>query len=227
MIDKRCGLEEAVGDIPDGASLLVGGFGEVGTPLELIDALSARGLRDLTIISNNGGAGRIGLAALLATGAVRKLVCSYPRSPGSEVFDALYREGRIELELVPQGTLAERIRAAGAGIGAFFTATSVGTPLARDKERRVIDGREQVLEFALAADYCLVKAKKADRWGNLVYSKTARNFGPIMCMAAQTAIVQVGEVVELGALDPEHVVTPSLFVDRIVAAGPGRGASAL
>lgn len=221
MIDKRCGLEEAVQDIPDGASILVGGFGEVGTPLELIDAVIARRLRDLTVISNNGGAGKTGLAALLASGAVRKLICSYPRSPGSEVFDRLYREGRIELELVPQGTLAERIRAAGAGIGAFFTATAVGTPLASTKERRVINGREQVLEYALSADFCLVKASKADRWGNLVYRKTARNFGPVMCMAARTSIAQVIEVVGLGELNPEEIVTPSIFVDRIVTTGAG------
>ena len=216
MIDKRCGIEAALRDIPDGASILVGGFGEVGTPLELINALIERRLRDLTIISNNGGAGRIGLAALLASGAVRKLICSYPRSPGSEVFDQLYRDGKIELELVPQGTLAERIRAAGAGVGAFYTATSVGTPLAQGKETRVIGGREQVLEYALQADYSLVKAKAADRWGNLVYSKTARNFGPIMCMAAKKSIVQVSEIVELGELDPEQIVTPSIFVHRVV-----------
>ncbi|WP_448808108.1 3-oxoacid CoA-transferase subunit A [Agromyces bauzanensis] len=220
MIDKSVpDVATAVADIPDGATVMVGGFGRAGQPVELIDALIAQGASDLTIINNNAGNGDVGLAALLAAGRVRKIVCSFPRQSDSWVFDELYRAGRIELELVPQGNLAERIRAAGAGIGAFFTPTGVGTELAEGKERRTIDGREYVLEYPLHADVALVSALRADRWGNLVYRKTARNFGPIMASAAKTTIVQVDELVPLGALDPESVVTPSIFVDRVVAVG--------
>lgn len=220
MIDKSVpDVATAVADIPDGATVMVGGFGRAGQPVELIDALIAQGASDLTIINNNAGNGDVGLAALLKAGRVRKIVCSFPRQSDSWVFDELYRAGRIELELVPQGNLAERIRAAGAGIGAFFTPTGVGTQLAEGKERRTIDGREYVLELPLHADVALISALRADRWGNLVYRKTARNFGPVMASAAKTTIVQVDELVPLGALDPESVITPSIFVDRLVAVG--------
>ena len=220
MISKVTGsLDEAVAGIADGAVVMIGGFGRAGQPVELIDALLAQGATDLTVINNNAGNGDTGLAALLAARRVRRMICSFPRQSDSHVFDALYRAGDIELELVPQGNLAERIRAAGAGIGAFFTPTGFGTALAEGKETREIDGRQYVLEYALPADVALVSAWHADRWGNLVYRKTARNFGPIMAAAATTTIVQVDDVVELGALDPEAVVTPGLYVDRVVAVG--------
>jgi len=210
---------QALADVPDGASIMVGGFGLAGQPRELIDALLDQGARDLVIVNNNAGNGDTGLAALLAAGRVRKIVCSFPRQSDSHVFDALYRAGKIELELVPQGNLAERIRAAGAGIGGFYTPTGAGTPLAEGKEQRAINGRDYILEYPLHADYALIKALRADRWGNLVYRKTARNFGPIMATASRIAVVQVGEVVELGVLDPEAIVTPGLFVQRVVALG--------
>lgn len=217
MIDKQVGsLTDAVADIRDGSTVMISGFGEAGSPIELIHALIDQGTRDLVVINNNAGNGYVGLAALIASGQVRKVICSYPRSSNSEVFQNLYREGRIELELVPQGTLAERIRAGGAGIPAFYTPTSAGTPLAEGKEAREFDGRKYVLEHALRADVALVKAERADRFGNLVYNKTARNFAPIMCMAAETTIVQVRQIVPAGEIDPEVVVTPGIFVDRIV-----------
>lgn len=220
MIDKTVpDVAAAVTGIPDGATVMIGGFGRAGQPVELIEALIDQGASDLTIVSNNAGNGDVGLAALLAEGRVRKVVCSFPRQHDSWVFDGLYRAGEIELELVPQGNLAERIRAAGAGIGAFFTPTGVGTELAAGKEEREIDGRRYVLEYPIKADFALVSARKADRWGNLVYRETARNFGPIMASAATTSVIQVDEIVELGALDPEAVVTPGLFVDRVVAVG--------
>ena len=208
---------EAVTAVRDGSTVLVGGFGLAGMPVELIDALIAHGAGDLTIISNNAGNGDTGLAALLAEGRVRKVICSFPRQKDSWVFDGLYRDGKIELELVPQGNLAERMRAAGAGIGAFFCPTGVGTPLAEGKETREIDGRTYVLEYPIRGDVALVGAHAADRMGNVVYRKTARNFGPVMATAAATTIVQVREVVEVGDLDPETVVTPSIYVDRVVA----------
>jgi 3-oxoadipate CoA-transferase alpha subunit len=217
VIDKTVGtLAAAVAGIEDGSTVMVSGFGTAGQPQQLIDALIAQGARDLTIVNNNAGNGDTGLAALLAAGRVKKIICSFPRQADSHVFDALYRAGRIELELVPQGNLAERIRAAGAGIGAFFTPTGYGTPLAEGKETRLIDGRHYVLEYPIRADYALVKALRADRWGNLVYRKTARNFGPIMAAAARCAIVQVDSIVPLGAIDPETVVTPGLYVQRLV-----------
>ena len=217
MIDKIIvSATAAVADIHDGATVMIGGFGTAGMPAELIDALIAQGARDLTIVNNNAGNGEAGVAALLKARRVRKIICSFPRQTDSYVFDALYRAGEIELELVPQGNLAERIRAAGAGIGGFFTPTGYGTKLAEGKETRLIDGKHYVLEAPLHADFALVKAFKGDRWGNLVYRKTARNFGPIMASAAKTAIVQVSEVVPLGALDPEVIVTPGIFVQRIV-----------
>lgn len=220
MIDKTVAdAATAVAGIPDGATVLIGGFGRAGQPVELIDALIAQGASDLTIVNNNAGNGDTGLAALLAKGRVRRIVCSFPRQHDSWVFDGLYRSGEIELEIVPQGNLAERIRAAGAGIGAFFSPTGVGTTLAEGKEEREIDGRRYVLEYPIRADFALISAYRADRWGNLVYRETARNFGPIMATAATTTIAQVDEVVPLGALDPEAVVTPGLFVDRVVAVG--------
>lgn len=223
MIDKSVpDTEAAIAGILDGATVMIGGFGRAGQPVELIDALIAQGATGLTIVNNNAGNGDTGLAALLAKGRVRKIVCSFPRQSDSWVFDGLYRAGEIELELVPQGNLAERIRAAGAGIGAFFSPTGVGTQLAEGKESREIDGRQYVLEYPIRADYALVSAFKADRWGNLVYRETARNFGPIMASAATTTIVQVDEIVPLGALDPETVVTPGIFVDRVVAIGERR-----
>ena len=217
MIDKLVGsAAEAVAEVRDGATILVGGFGTAGMPIVLIDALIAQGAKDLTIVSNNAGNGDTGLAALLATGRVRKVVCSFPRQTDSWVFDGLYRAGKIELEVVPQGNLAERIRAAGAGIGAFYCPTGYGTLLAGDRETRRINGRDYVLEFPIHADVALIKAYKGDRWGNLVYRKTARNFGPVMAMAAQMTIAEVNEVVPLGALDPEVIVTPGIFVERLV-----------
>lgn len=217
MINKIvASAAEAVRDVHDGATVMIGGFGAAGQPAELIDALIAQGAKDLTIINNNAGNGETGLAALLKARRVRKIVCSFPRQADSQVFDGLYRSGDLELELVPQGNLAERIRAAGAGIGAFFTPTGYGTDLAKGKETRIIDGRPYVLEYPIRADFALIKALRADRWGNLVYRKTARNFGPIMAAAAKVAIVQVREIVELGELDPESIVTPALFVRRVV-----------
>jgi 3-oxoadipate CoA-transferase, alpha subunit len=210
--------DEAVADVRDGSTVLVSGFGPGGMPFALIEALVRQGATDLTIVSNNAGNGETGLAALLARGRVRKVVCSYPRQADSWVFDGLYRAGRIELELVPQGTLAERMRAAGAGIGAFYCPTGAGTPLAAGKEVREIDGRPYVLEYPLRGDVALVGAHRADRMGNLVYRKTSRNFGPVMATAAATVIAQVRSVVEVGRLDPETVVTPGIFVDRVVSA---------
>jgi len=217
MIDKIVhSMAAAVDDIRDGATVMIGGFGTAGMPTELIDALIGQGARDLTIVNNNAGNAEAGVAALLKTGRVRKIICSFPRQSDSWVFDALYRAGEIELELVPQGNLAERIRAAGAGIGAFFTPTGYGTLLAEGKETREIDGRHYVLEYPIHADYALIKADRGDRWGNLVYRKTARNFGPIMASAAKCTIAQVREIVELGTLDPEAIVTPGIFVQRVV-----------
>ena len=217
MIDKLVpSLADAVRDIPDGATVMIGGFGTAGLPNELLDALIAQGAGDLTIVNNNAGNGETGLAALLKAKRVRKIVCSFPRQVDSHHFDALYRAGEIELELVPQGNLAERIRAASAGIGAFYTPTGYATDLAKGKETRLIDGRGYVLEYPIHADFALIKAERADRWGNLVYRKTARNFGPIMAAAAKCAVVQVREVVALGALDPEAIVTPGIFVKRVV-----------
>jgi 3-oxoadipate CoA-transferase alpha subunit len=217
MIDKRVSsAASAVADIFDGATVLVGGFGEAGSPVELIHALIDQGARNLTVVSNNTGSGQVGLAALIANGQVAKMICSFPRTANSTVFPKLYREGRIELELVPQGTLAERIRAGGAGIPAFFTPASVGTPLAQGKELRRFGDEDYVMEQGITADFALVKAEKADRYGNLVYNKTARNFGPVMCTAAKVAIVQVRETVEAGGIDPEAVVTPGVFVKRVV-----------
>ena len=210
-------LEAAVAGIEDGAVIMIGGFGAAGMPSELIDALIAQGARDLTIVSNNAGNGDTGLAALLKMKRVKRIICSFPRQSDSYVFDALYRAGEIELELVPQGNLAERIRAAGAGIGAFFTPTGYGTFLGEGKESRVIDGRHHVLEHAIHADVALIKAFKGDRWGNLVYRRAARNFGPIMATAARCTIAQVNEIVELGDLDPEAIVTPGIFVQRVVS----------
>ncbi|MEP7061824.1 MAG: 3-oxoacid CoA-transferase subunit A [Betaproteobacteria bacterium] len=217
MIDKIVATTiAAVAGIEDGSTIMIGGFGTAGMPVELIDALLAQGARDLTIVNNNAGNGETGVAALLKARRVKKIICSFPRQVDSQVFDALYRAGDIELELVPQGNLAERIRAAGAGIGGFFTPTGYGTLLAEGKETREIDGRHYVLESPIRADYALVKAERADRWGNLVYRKTARNFGPVMATAARCTIAQVREVVALGALDPEAIVTPGLFVKRVV-----------
>lgn len=220
MIDKSvASVRAAVADIGDGASVMIGGFGTAGMPDELIEALIDRGVGDLTIINNNAGNGETGVAALIKAGRVRKIICSFPRQLDSHHFDARYRAGEIELELVPQGNLAARIQAAGAGLGAIFTPTGYGTLLAEGKETRRIDGRDYVLEYPIHADFALIKAHRADRWGNLVYRKTARNFGPIMAMAARTAIVQVDEIVPLGSLDPETVVTPGIFVQRVVALG--------
>jgi 3-oxoadipate CoA-transferase, alpha subunit len=209
-------LDEAVAGVEDGSTVLVGGFGMAGMPVDLIDALIRQGATGLTVVSNNAGNGDTGLAALLAKGRVRKMVCSFPRQSDSWVFDGLYREGRIELEVVPQGNLAERMRAAGAGIGAFFSPTGAGTPLAEGKETREIDGRTYVLEHPIKGDVALIGAHRADRAGNLVYRKTARNFGPVMATAATTVVAQVHEVVEIGGIDPEVVVTPGIYVDRVV-----------
>lgn len=217
MINKiLASAQEALADVHDGATILIGGFGSAGLPTHLTDALIAKGARELTIVNNNAGNGEQGLAALMKAGCVRKLICSFPRQVDSWVFDGLWRAGKIELELVPQGNLAERIRAAGAGIGAFYTATGFGTELAKGKETRRINGRDYVLEYPIDADFALVAAETGDRWGNLTYRKTARNFGPIMCMAAKTAVAQVHRVVELGSIDPEHVITPGIFVKRVV-----------
>jgi 3-oxoadipate CoA-transferase alpha subunit len=217
MIDKiRPDARAALADIPHGATIMIGGFGTAGLPDELIDVLLEQGARDLTIVNNNAGNGDTGLAALLAAGRVSRIICSFPRQVDSQHFDALYRSGRIELVLVPQGNLAERIRAAGAGIGAFYTRTGYGTDLARGKETREINGQHYMLEFPIHADYALIKADKGDRWGNLTYHKTARNFGPIMAAAARVTIASVYEVVNLGALDPEVIVTPGIYVQRVV-----------
>ena len=217
MIDKTVrNVEQAVADIGDGATVMIGGFGTAGMPVELIDALIARGARDLTIVNNNAGNGDSGVAALIKAKRVRKIICSFPRQTDSWHFDAAWRAGELELELVPQGNLAERIRAAGAGIGAFYTPTGFGTELAKDKETRRIDGRDYVLEYPIRADFALIKALRGDRWGNLVYRKTARNFGPLMAAAARCSIAQVREIVNLGDLDPEAVVTPGIFVSRVV-----------
>jgi len=211
--------DEAVDGVEDGSTVLVGGFGMAGMPVDLIEALIRQGATDLTVVSNNAGNGDTGLAALLAKGRVRKMVCSFPRQADSWVFDGLYREGKIELEVVPQGNLAERMRAAGAGIGAFFSPTGVGTPLGEGKEVREIDGRTYVLEYPIKGDVALIGAHRADRAGNLVYRKTARNFGPVMATAATTVVAQVHEVVEIGGIDPEVVVTPGIYVDRVVNLG--------
>ena len=217
MINKiAASVADAMAGIPDGATVMIGGFGTAGIPNELIDGLIDQGARDLTVVNNNAGNGDAGLAALLATGRVRKIICSFPRQADSHVFDALYRSGRIELELVPQGNLSERIRAAGAGIGAFFTPTGFGTALAAGKETREINGRPYVLEYPIHGDVALIKAERGDRWGNLTYRKTARNFGPSMAMACQRTIASVHEVVALGALDPETIVTPAIFVSHVV-----------
>jgi 3-oxoadipate CoA-transferase alpha subunit len=229
MIDKIFpNVEAALAGIQDGATIMIGGFGGAGQPAELIDALIAQGATDLVIVNNNAGNGEYGLAALLKAGRVRKVICSFPRQTDSHVFDALYRAGKIELELVPQGNLAERIRAAGAGIGAFFTPTGFGTPLAAGKETRRIDGRMYVLEHPIHADVALIKAERGDRWGNLTYRKTARNFGPIMATAAKLTVASVHEIVPLGGIDPETVVTPGLFVQRVVCVSrpAARGESA-
>ncbi|QBG37882.1 3-oxoacid CoA-transferase subunit A [Litorilituus sediminis] len=207
---------QAVKDIKDGDTIMIGGFGEAGSPIELIHALIDHGAKNLTVINNNTGSGRVGLAALIENGQVAKMICSYPRTANSMVFPELYRNGKIELELVPQGTLAERIRAGGAGVPAFYTKTSVGTPLAEGKELRNFDGEDYVMERGLKADFALIKAKQADRYGNLTFNKTARNFAPIMAMAAKNTLVQVNELVDLGAIDPEHVVTPGIFVNSII-----------
>ena len=209
--------DEAVAGIPEGATVLIGGFGTAGQPMELIDALRRSGVGDLTVVNNNAGNGDHGLAALLKAGRVRKIICSFPRQSDSYVFDGLYRSGKIDLEVVPQGTLAERLRAAGAGIGGFFCPTGVGTPLAEGKEQRTIDGRDYILEHPVRGDFALIKAHTADTVGNLVYRKTARNFGPVMATAAATTVVQVQNIVPAGGLDPEAVVTPGLYVQTIVA----------
>lgn len=217
MINKQAqSPEEAVADVFDGAVVMIGGFGEAGSPIELIHALIDQGARDLTVVSNNTGSGEVGLAALLKAERVSKVLCSFPRTANSTVFPDLYRSGKCELELVPQGTLAERIRAGGAGIPAFYTPAAVGTPLAEGKETRTFDGREFVMERGLRADFALIKGRVGDTYGNVVYNKTARNFGPIMAMAAEVAIVQVNAVVEPGDIDPEVVVTPGIFIDRVV-----------
>lgn len=228
MIDKRVGSPtEAVADISDGDTVMIGGFGEAGSPIELIHALIDHGAADLTVISNNAGSGEVGLAALIRAGQVRKIVCSFPRSTRSTVFPDLYHTGRIELELVPQGTLAERIRAGGAGIPAFYTPTAARTDLQAGKEHREFGGRLCLLEHALVADWTLIKARAADWHGNLVYNKTARNFSPLMAMAGRTTIVQASFVVQPGDMDPETVITPGIFVDRVVHVADPRHESEL
>jgi len=212
-------VAEALRDIADGSTIFISGFGGAGLPILLLDALLEQGAKNLTLISNNAGASGVGIAKLVGAGRVKKMVCSFPRQPDSGAFDELYRAGKIELELVPQGTLAERIRAGGAGIGGFYTPTGFGTELAKGKDTREIDGVNYIFEKAIKADYALIKADKGDRWGNLTYHGTARNFGPVMATAARCTIAQVREVVELGALDPENIVTPGIFVKRIVQMG--------
>ncbi len=217
MINKQVtSAAEAVRDVFDGATIMVGGFGEAGSPIELIHALIDQGAKDLTVVSNNTGSGEVGLAALLKAERVSKVICSYPRTANSTVFPDLYRSGKTELELVPQGTLAERIRAGGAGIPGFYTPAAVGTPLAEGKESREFDGKEYILERGLKADFALIKGRVADTHGNVIYNRTARNFGPPMAMAAKVSIVQAIEVVQAGEIDPEIVVTPGIFVDRVV-----------
>ena len=217
MVNKEfLSPREAVADVRDGATVMLSGFGTSGIPAELIDALIAQGAKELTIVNNNAGNGETGLAALLKAGRVRKIMCSFPRQADSHVFDGLYRAGKIELELVPQGNLALRLQAAGAGVGAVFTPTAYGTLLAEGKETREIDGRHYVLEYPIHADFAFIKADRGDRWGNLVYRKAARNFGPIMAMAAKCTVAQVREIVPLGALDPEAIVTPGICVKRVV-----------
>jgi 3-oxoadipate CoA-transferase alpha subunit len=217
VIDKIAeSVAAALADVRDGSTVLIGGFGTAGIPAELINGLIAQGARDLTVVNNNAGNGDTGLAALLATGRVRKIICSFPRQADSYVFDGLYRSGKIELEIVPQGNLAERMRAAGAGIGAFFCPTAYGTELAKGKETREINGRQYVLEYPIHGDVALVKAERGDRWGNLDYRMAARNFGPVMAMAARQTIASVHEIVALGQLDPEAIVTPGIFVSKIV-----------
>ncbi len=227
MIDKTVSsMAQALAGVKDGSTVLVGGFGGAGQPMELIHALIEQGATDLTVVANNAGNGETGLAALLAAGRVRKLICSFPRSADSQVFDGLYRAGRIELELVPQGNLAERMRAAGAGVGAFYTPTGFGTDLAAGKETRRIDGRDYVLEFPIRGDLALIKAQQGDRWGNLVYRKAARNFNPVMAMASSCTVAQVEEIVPLGTLDPEVIVTPGIFVTRVIQLQPPAKAAA-
>ena len=217
MINKQVSsLSEAVAEIYDGATVMIGGFGEAGSPIELIHALIDHGVKDLTVVSNNTGSGHVGLAALIENKQVSKTICSFPRTANSKVFPELYHAGEIELELVPQGTLAERIRAGGAGIPAFYTPASVNTPLAEGKESRMFDGQEYVLENGIKADFALVKCERADRYGNLVYHATARNFGPIMCTAATVSIVQAKKIVEPGQIDPEIVITPGIFVQKVI-----------
>ena len=217
MIDKRvASCAEALEGVFDGATVMIGGFGEAGSPIELIHALIDQGSTNLTVVNNNTGSGEVGLAALIKAGRVAKMICSYPRTTNSTVFPKLYKSGETKLELVPQGTLAERIRAGGAGIPAFYTPTSVGTPLSEGKEHRTIDGREYVLEYGLRADFALIKGLRADRYGNVIYNKTARNFAPIMAMAGKVTVVQAAEIVDAGELDPEVVITPGIFVNRIV-----------
>jgi len=217
MINKQvASVAEALADVRDGATIMIGGFGEAGSPIELIHALIDQGARDLTVVSNNAGSGEVGLAALIKTGRVSKIICSFPRTANSTVFPELYHAGKLKLELVPQGTLAERIRAGGAGIPAFYTPSAVGTPLAEGKETRTFDGREYLMELGLKADFALIKGRAADTHGNILYNKTARNFGPIMAMAAKTAVVQVEKVLAPGELDPETIVTPGVFVQRVV-----------
>lgn len=217
MINKQySSVAEAVADIPDGAVVMIGGFGASGSPIELIHALIDHGAKGLTVINNNTGNGEVGLAALIGNGQVAKMICSFPRSSQSKVFPKLYREGKVELEIVPQGTLAERIRAGGAGIPAFYTPTTVSTVLSEGKEQREFDGRPYVMEPWLKADFALIKSESADPLGNLTYNKTGRNFSPLMCMAAKTTIVQTKKLVERGGIDPEHVITPGIFVNRVV-----------
>jgi len=217
MIDKNvASADAAVADIPDGATLMVGGFGPAGQPCALLDALIRHRPRELTLISNNAGNGDFGLAALLKAGCARKVVCSFPRQSDSWVFDELYRRGELELELIPQGNLAARIQAGGSGLGGFYTPTGYGTKLAEGKETREIDGRQYVFELPLKADFALIKAEKGDRWGNLLYSKTGRNFGPIMAMAAHCTMAEINQLVPLGQLDPETIITPGIFVQRLV-----------
>ena len=217
MIDKRFDtIDAALSGIEDGSTILVSGFGNAGSPIRLLEALIDQGAANLTIVSNNAGEGEFGLAALMKAGRVTKVICSYPRSAGSIIFEELYDQGKIELEVVPQGTLSERMRAAGAGIGGFFTPTSAGTLLGANKETREIDGKLHVLETPLKGDVALVKADAGDRWGNLTYNKSARNFGPTMAMAAKLTIAEVKTIKELGEINPEHVVTPGIFVDRVI-----------
>jgi 3-oxoadipate CoA-transferase alpha subunit len=217
MINKIApSITAALAEVKDGSTVMIGGFGTAGIPNELIDGLIAQGAKDLVIVNNNAGNGETGLAALLKAGQVRKIICSFPRQADSHIFDALYRSGKLELELVPQGNLAERIRAAGAGIGAFFSPTGYGTELAKGKETREINGKFYVLEMPIYADVALIKAETGDRWGNLLYRKAARNFGPVMATAAKMTVATVHEIVELGALDPENIVTPGIFVSKIV-----------